>query len=92
MIDPSLLEILRCPETHQALSIAAPELVARINESISTGRLRNNAGEAVNKPIEGGLIREDRRLMYPVIDGIPVMLIDEAIPLDQPESGSRQHA
>jgi uncharacterized protein YbaR (Trm112 family) len=30
-----------------------------------------------------GLICEKCRLLYPIRDGIPVMLIDEALPLDK---------
>ena len=32
---------------------------------------------------EDGLICETCRLLYPIRDGIPVMLIDKAIPLDK---------
>ena len=32
---------------------------------------------------EDGLVCETCRLLYPIRDGIPVMLIDEAIPLDK---------
>jgi len=32
---------------------------------------------------EDGLICERCKLLYPIRDGIPVMLIDEAIPLDK---------
>ncbi len=32
--------------------------------------------------IEEGLVREDGKVLYPVRDDIPVMLLDEAIRLD----------
>ena len=32
---------------------------------------------------EDGLVCDTCRLLYPIRDGIPVMLIDEAIPLDK---------
>ena len=31
---------------------------------------------------ENGLVCEKCKLLYPIRDGIPVMLIDEALPLD----------
>ena len=34
-----------------------------------------------------GLVREDGKILYPVDDGIPVMLIDEAIALDAFSAG-----
>jgi uncharacterized protein YbaR (Trm112 family) len=68
-----LLEILRCPETLQKLSPAPPELIERL----ASGPLRNRGGSPVK--LEAGLVREDGAVIYPVKDGIPVMLIDEAI-------------
>ena len=43
--------------------------------------LRNRGGDPVEKEIGEGLIREDGRVLYPVDDGIPVMLVDESIEL-----------
>ena len=84
MIDRELLEILVCPETKQPVRLAEPEVVTRINAAISRGGVTNRGGESVKEVISGGLIREDGKLLYPIRDEIPIMLIDEAIPL--PES------
>ncbi len=83
MVDPQLLAILVCPETRTPLHAADEALIARLNREAAEGRLRNRAGQAVEGPIEGGLIRQDGKLLFPIIDGIPVMLVDEAIPLEQ---------
>ncbi len=76
--DPSicteLLEILRCPETLQKLSPAPSELIERL---ASGPPLVNCAGKQVT--LDAGLVREDGAVIYPVKDGIPVMLIDEAV-------------
>ena len=32
-------------------------------------------------PLEAGLVRQDQKIVYPVRDGIPVLLIDEGIEL-----------
>jgi len=52
-----------------------------VNEKISAGSLRNRGGDKVEKPITEALVREDGKVLYPVDDGIPVMLIEESIEL-----------
>ena len=81
-VSPDLLEILVCPETKQPVKLAPDELLARLNERIRAGQLRNRGGDPVSKPLEEGLVREDGQVLYPVDDSIPVMLVEESIPLD----------
>ena len=81
MISKELLEILVCPQDRTPLELAGSDLVAELNRSIAAGRVKNMAGEKVERPLDGGLVREDRTLLYPIIDGIPVLLVDEAIGL-----------
>lgn len=81
MVDASLVQILVCPETHQPVHIADEETVSKVNAAISAGTLKNREGEAVQDQIETGLIREDGAYLYPVWDGIPTMLVGDAIAL-----------
>jgi uncharacterized protein len=81
MIRPELLELLRCPETHQRLRIASGELLGRVNDRIKQKELRNRAGKILEQPLEGALIREDDAVVYPVRGNLPILLIDEAVPL-----------
>ena len=81
-IDQKLLDILACPETKEPVLLAEDALVAKINATIETGTLQNRAGENVTEKIDGGLVREDRKYLYPIRDDIPIMLIDEGIPLE----------
>ena len=81
MIDKDLLQILACPESHQPLAEADEQLLARVNERVSSGQAKNRAGNAVREKLEGGLVRQDGKLVYPVREGIPVLLIDEGIPI-----------
>ncbi len=81
MIDPELLSILCCPETHADLFLASAEQLKIINEAITDGIAKNHAGETVTEPIEEALIRADGLYAYPIRDEIPIMLIDQAISL-----------
>ncbi len=83
MIDLQLLEILRCPQDHSELLLADAPLIARVNKQINAGTLVTVGGQPLKKPIDGGLVRAAGDLMYPIVGGIPVMLADEAINLDQ---------
>jgi uncharacterized protein YbaR (Trm112 family) len=82
-VNQKLLAILRCPEDRSPLSLADEELVSELNAAIQAGWLRNRAGQRVDRLLEGGLIREAGDLLYPIVDQIPIMLHDEAIPLAQ---------
>ncbi len=82
-IDPDLLAILACPESHQPLAVAAADLLERLNGAIRAGGLANVGGQTVDAPLEAALVREDGRVAYPVRDGIPVLLIDEGLPVPQ---------
>jgi uncharacterized protein YbaR (Trm112 family) len=84
MIDPELLKILCCPETHQSLAPADAALVQRLNTQIDSGQLRNRAGQPVTRKCDGGLVRKDGQFVYPVCEGIPILLINEGIPLGGP--------
>lgn len=83
MIDKELLEILVCPKTHQPLTLADEQLVDQLNKRVESGTLKNSGGAVVESRLEGGLLCREAGLVYPILDGIPVMLLDEAIPLDQ---------
>jgi uncharacterized protein len=81
MIDSELLQILCCPETHQEVRLAEPSLIVELNHQIAAGALKNRGGQPVTEKIAGGLIRADGQFLYPIRQGIPVMLVDEAIPV-----------
>jgi uncharacterized protein YbaR (Trm112 family) len=78
-ISEELLEILVCPETKQPVEPASAEVLERLASEASAGKLRNRGGEKVASAPTEGLVREDGRILYPVEDDIPVMLIEESI-------------
>jgi uncharacterized protein YbaR (Trm112 family) len=73
------LDLLVCPQIHAPLQMAAPVLIERLNQSIAHGELKNATGQAITRPLDGGLLRADGRLLYPIVDEIPILLPDEAI-------------
>lgn len=88
MIDEDFIKLLACPESKQSLRLGEPDLLGRLNEAIKRKALRNRANRVVETSLEAVLVREDNRWAYPVWDGIPTLLVDEAIPLDAVLSGS----
>jgi len=82
-ISQELLDILVCPETKQPVVLAESDLLEKLNAQIQDGTLKNRVGETVSEVIDGALVREDKRCCYPIRDDIPIMLIDEAIPLGE---------
>lgn len=80
-LHPELLALLRCPASQQRLELADPALVERVNARIAAGTLENEGGERVTEPIEGALVREDGRIAYPIREGIPVLLVEEGLPV-----------
>ena len=74
MVTPELLQILRCPETMQRVRVATAAEIAPFAEQI-----RARLGNPLELPVQEGLIREDGQVLYPIRNGIPVMLLEEAI-------------
>ena len=85
MIHPELLEILCCPETRQPVREAPEALVESVNRAIRDGSLAMPASGEPAAVLDGGLVREDGKFLYPVRNGIPIMLIDERIAIPAPE-------
>lgn len=80
MIAPELLEVLCCPADRSGVRVATAAELEALNARISSG-VKNNAGAALSEKLEAAIIRVDGTFAYPVREEIPVMLIDEAIPL-----------
>jgi uncharacterized protein YbaR (Trm112 family) len=81
MLHPELINDLCCPETKQRVHLADATLITSLNDRISSGQARNRGGQPIAERIDAGLLREDGKFLYPIRRNIPIMLIDEAIPL-----------
>ena len=78
-IAPDLLAILCCPETKQDICLLEPSFVEKLNQRIEKGELKTKGGQSVAEKIDGGLLRNDGTVVYPIRDQIPIMLIEEGI-------------
>jgi uncharacterized protein YbaR (Trm112 family) len=81
MVEKELLELIACPETHQPLREAGAELLETLNARIARGEVKNRAGTKQLVPLAEGLVRADGAVLYPVLDGIPMLIVEEAIAL-----------
>jgi uncharacterized protein YbaR (Trm112 family) len=79
MLTPDLLQMLVCPETRRPLLAADADLLARINGAIRAGCLCDRSGRKLARPVDAALVRDDGELFYPVVEGIPSLLVDRAI-------------
>ena len=82
-IDKDLLEIICCPDTHQDLRVISDRQLGLLNDAQKLGKLTHREGNAVAYNLSGGLIREDGEVVYPIREGIPVLLSEEAIILNE---------
>jgi len=82
-IDKDVLAILACPETIQSVSLAEESLIQKLNAAVARGEVKNRGKRPVSAELDAGLIRADRKILYPIRENIPVMLIEEGIPLEQ---------
>ena len=55
----------------------------QLDQTFDGGNKKEGGQQKVETSLSGGLVRDDGTLLYPIVDEIPVMLVDEAIPLDQ---------
>ena len=80
-IDPGLIKILACPESHQPLRLLESAELDNLNRRILEGAVKTVSGDSCSSLWEAGLIREDRTRAYQIQDGLPILLIEASIPL-----------
>jgi uncharacterized protein YbaR (Trm112 family) len=78
-IDPELLEILVCPQSHGRLEpVELPEELRRRLAAKYREHFRDE-----QPVVEQGLYCVDSALVYPIVSGIPILLVDEALPASE---------
>jgi uncharacterized protein YbaR (Trm112 family) len=79
MIDPDFLGMLVCPATKKPLREASADELAAVNRAIGGGKARNRGGAAVTVAWTAALATTDGSTLYPIQDGIPILLSAEAM-------------
>ncbi|KZC17869.1 hypothetical protein RHOFW510R12_19070 [Rhodanobacter sp. FW510-R12] len=78
-MDKRLLDILCCPVSKMPLRPLGKRELDALNDAIATGKVDTVAGAPVRERVGEALITTDRKVIYRVEDGIPVMLPEEGI-------------
>ena len=78
-MDRKLLDLLVCPTTRQPLQMLDCRGLTALNAAIESGGLQRADGSAQTEPLREALVTRDRRTVYRIDDGIPVLLDEEAI-------------
>jgi uncharacterized protein YbaR (Trm112 family) len=78
-MDRKLLDILVCPATRQSLALLETAGLDALNRAIAGGGLLRGDQSPQAEPLREALVTQDRRTVYRIDDGIPVLLAEEAI-------------
>lgn len=89
-MDRKLLDILACPATRQPLALLEAAGLEALNRAIAAGGVRRNDDSAQAEPVREALVTRDRKWVYRIDDGIPVLLVEEGIATAQVDGFPRQ--
>ena len=78
-MDRKLLDLLVCPASRQPLALLDKPGLEALNRAIAAGGVQRADDTPQTEPVREALITRDRKTLYRVDDGIPVLLIEEAI-------------
>ncbi len=80
-MDRKLLDILVCPASRQPLGLLDRAGLDALNRAVAAGTVRRVDDSPQAETVDEALITDDRRTIYRIDDGIPVLLVEEGIPV-----------
>ena len=78
-IDGKLLEILCCPVSKSPLQRLPAGKLKTLNQAIGAGEVNYVNGDKVDEPLREALITQDEKVIYAVVDNIPILLEEKGI-------------
>lgn len=78
-MDRKLLDLLCSPDTRQPLALLEPRGLDALNRAIAAEQVLRGDGSPQQAPLREALVTRDRKQVYRVDDGIPVLLVEEAL-------------
>jgi uncharacterized protein YbaR (Trm112 family) len=78
-MDRKLLDLLCSPDTRQPLALLESRGLEALNRAIANGQVLRGDGSAQAAPLREALVTRDRKQVFRVDDGIPVLLVEEAL-------------
>jgi uncharacterized protein YbaR (Trm112 family) len=84
-MDRKLLDLLVCPTTRQPLALLDGRGLQAVNAAIAAGSVLRGDGERQSEALREALVTRDRKTVYRIDDGIPVLLAEESIATAQIE-------
>lgn len=84
-MDRKLLDILACPASRQSLAMLNAAGLDALNRAIASGHVHRMDDAVQSEPLREALLTRDRKIVYRIDDGIPVLLVEEGIATSQVE-------
>lgn len=78
-IEPKHLSALRCPVTKRPIELLSKKSLDALNSKILQASVTDNGGRVLSAELEQALITDTGTTIYPMINGVPVLIEAEGI-------------